>query len=235
VVKYHGLARRYLIPSPLLMRPLLNGGMLGRNEMCKAWGLATFFLSVACAQPKSATEPRPFVRGSTFAEARPRPNVVESTMNHAAIRLADWAFEVQPSPIVANRQLPLYPNYLAWAQFLNAIHARVHPGFARHYLPSLDALPPGSLLADLSLNVQVELHLVPRTGKIHRLGVRRSSGVRDFDVAVLVAFSKAFPMPFPEALSSSDGYAYLLWDVSRDPKLACSTLQAHPVRIAPAK
>ena len=29
VVKYHGLARRYLMPPVLLMRPLLNGGTLG--------------------------------------------------------------------------------------------------------------------------------------------------------------------------------------------------------------
>jgi PPM family protein phosphatase len=29
-VKYHGLARRYLMPTRLLMRPLLNGGTLGR-------------------------------------------------------------------------------------------------------------------------------------------------------------------------------------------------------------
>jgi hypothetical protein len=29
VVKYHGLARRHLLPLGLLMRPLLNGGTLG--------------------------------------------------------------------------------------------------------------------------------------------------------------------------------------------------------------
>jgi len=29
VVKYHGLARRYLMPPRFLMRPLLNGGTLG--------------------------------------------------------------------------------------------------------------------------------------------------------------------------------------------------------------
>jgi hypothetical protein len=28
VVKYHGLARRYLSPQRLLVRPLLNGGTL---------------------------------------------------------------------------------------------------------------------------------------------------------------------------------------------------------------
>jgi hypothetical protein len=29
VVKYHGLARRHLLPPRFLMRPLLNGGTLG--------------------------------------------------------------------------------------------------------------------------------------------------------------------------------------------------------------
>lgn len=32
MVKYHGLARRYLRPPRFLMRPLLNGGTLGRPE-----------------------------------------------------------------------------------------------------------------------------------------------------------------------------------------------------------
>jgi hypothetical protein len=32
VVKYHGLARPHLMPSGFLMRPLLNGGTLGRLE-----------------------------------------------------------------------------------------------------------------------------------------------------------------------------------------------------------
>ena len=32
VVKYHGLARRLLMPAGLLMRPLLNGGTLGGRE-----------------------------------------------------------------------------------------------------------------------------------------------------------------------------------------------------------
>jgi hypothetical protein len=32
VVKYHGLARRHLMPSRFLMRPLLNGGTLARPE-----------------------------------------------------------------------------------------------------------------------------------------------------------------------------------------------------------
>src|SRR4051812_19117898 len=32
VVKYHGLARRYVWPLGLLMRPQLNGGTLGRQK-----------------------------------------------------------------------------------------------------------------------------------------------------------------------------------------------------------
>jgi hypothetical protein len=33
VVEYHGLARRYLLPLGFLMRPLLDGGTLGRPDM----------------------------------------------------------------------------------------------------------------------------------------------------------------------------------------------------------
>jgi len=32
VVNYHGLARRHLMPSGFLMRPLLNGGTLARLQ-----------------------------------------------------------------------------------------------------------------------------------------------------------------------------------------------------------
>jgi hypothetical protein len=36
VLKYHGLARRYLMPHRLLVRPLLNGGTLGRARLAAA-------------------------------------------------------------------------------------------------------------------------------------------------------------------------------------------------------
>ena len=37
MVKYHGLARRYLMPSRFLMRPLLNGGTLARRGAACTW------------------------------------------------------------------------------------------------------------------------------------------------------------------------------------------------------
>ena len=42
VVRYHGLARRYLTPPRFLMRPLLNGGTLGRQRADRNFARAFF-------------------------------------------------------------------------------------------------------------------------------------------------------------------------------------------------
>ncbi len=44
VVTYHGLAWRHLLPLRFLMRPLLNGGTLGRLRACS---LSIFSLRLA--------------------------------------------------------------------------------------------------------------------------------------------------------------------------------------------
>jgi hypothetical protein len=50
VVKYHGLARRYLTPPHFLMRPLLNGGTLGGRRMLTVDDLIAAFRSAAIAK-----------------------------------------------------------------------------------------------------------------------------------------------------------------------------------------
>jgi hypothetical protein len=190
------------------------------------WVLVMMVFS-ACTQPRAPVPPSPLGQGSVFTEAR--------RVSGDATHDAGWSLDERPSPLVAERLLPLgKQTHVAWARLLIQVHERLHPLFAEQYLRSLDELPPESPLSNWELKVQVELHLVPRTGEIGRMGVRRSSGVREFDLAVLTAFSRALPVPFPESLASSDGYAYVVWEVSRDPRAGCSAANARPIRIAPS-
>jgi hypothetical protein len=190
---------------------------------------------VACAPPPSAPARSAFVTGSSFLEARRARRPVGAAATQDVDRAA-WTLENRPSPLSSEAQVVIgQENYFAWATLLGQIHARLHPLFTDEYLRSLERMPPESPLQNLKLTVLIELHLVPGSGAIHRLGVRRASGVPEFDAAALTAFSRALPVPFPERLASTDGYAYVLWELHRDPRVACSPINAMPIRIATSR
>jgi hypothetical protein len=176
------------------------------------------------AQPGART-----VKGfQAFEHKLPLPE----SLTHDSIALADWHTEpLRPSLIDTRPKRSLgEANFRPWAELLNQIHERVHRLFADQYLVSLDSLPSASPLQDQSLYAQLELHIVQRTGELATIGLRRSSGVPEFDVAALIAFSKAFPLPIADGLASLNGKAYITWEVRRD-RLACTTLHAHPYRL----
>lgn len=153
-------------------------------------------------------------------------------LTHDSIALSDWHSEPpRPSLIDTRPKRALgKANHRPWAELVTQIHKRVHPLFADQYLVSLDSLPSDSPLQDQSLYAQLELHINQSTGELATIGLRRSSGVLEFDVAALIAFSKAFPIPIADGLASLNGQAYLTWEVRRD-GLACTTLHAHPFRL----
>jgi hypothetical protein len=153
-------------------------------------------------------------------------------LGHSTIPVSAWHSENEStSPIGSRRQLQLgKPNYRPWARLLNEIHVRVHHHFANEYLSSLDKLPPASPFQDPTLRVQIELQVVQRTGEIETIGVRRTSGIAEFDIAAMIAMSDAFPLQIPPGLASPDGRVYLVWELTRGPT-ACSTLFAHPFRL----
>ena len=185
------------------------------------------------ARPRVAHPPplpeAPAANGlQTFKHQLPLPQ----SLTHDEIPLSDWHSEPpRPSLIDARPKRSLgEANYRPWAELLNEIHRRVHPVFADQYLVSLDRLPAASPLQDHSLYAQIELHIIQSTGELATIGVRRSSGIPEFDVAALIAFSKAFPLPIAPGLASLNGEVYVTWEVRRD-RLACTTLHAHPFRL----
>jgi hypothetical protein len=117
---------------------------------------------------------------------------------------------------------------LTFAEYLAAMHRKLHPIYADTFLAGLDKLPPDNPLQDHSLNVTVEVVLEGATGKLVQGRVVRGSRSSAFDLAGLRALEHAAPFgPAPEAIRSFDGNVHLQWELRRD-AMACSSLGAHP-------
>jgi TonB family protein len=123
-----------------------------------------------------------------------------------------------------------------------AMHQRIHPLFADDYLATIDLLPidhpvnrhapspePHNpyLPHDLGVWTTVDLVLRGTDGTIVSLGVLRSSGLDEFDAAVLETFERAAPYGAPpmDALSV-DGNFYLEWTFYRSPLVSCSPIDS---------
>jgi hypothetical protein len=205
-------------------------------------GVALAIICSACSHVAARTyparpqeihpPPQPKAQSANRFQAFEHELPLPEFLTHDSIPLSDWhSGPPRPSLIDTRPKRSLgEANYRPWAELLNQIHKRVHLLFADQYLVSLDRLPSASPLQDQSLYAQLELHIVQRTGELATIGLRRSSGVPEFDVAALIAFSKAFPLPIADGLASLNGEAYLTWEVRRD-ALACTTLHAHPFRL----
>lgn len=114
------------------------------------------------------------------------------------------------------------------------MHKRIHPIFADSFLASLDTRPPGDPMNDAQLTTRLEVVLT-RDGHIQQMGVVRSSGVSEFDIAALDSVDRAQPFgPAPDAIVSVgfDGFVYLQWEFRRNEIYACSTMGARPYLLA---
>jgi TonB C terminal len=132
-----------------------------------------------------------------------------------------------PSVRLGN-QTALNTQRSAFANYLNAIHNRIHPIFALNFLDSLDSLPASHPMNNQNLATSLEIVLDQDAGKIVRMGVTKTSGLTMFDVAALESVQKASPFGAPpREIVSPDGNVYLHWEFHRDP-MACSTYNAHP-------
>jgi hypothetical protein len=132
----------------------------------------------------------------------------------------------------------------ALAIYANAIHRKIHPLFAEDYLATIDRLPidhpvnrhvsPPEFYHSYSPDevgiwTTVEVVLRGADGAIVELGVVHSSGVDEFDAAVLETFERAAPYGAPHVPAlSADGNFYLEWTFYRSPLVACSTLGSYP-------
>ncbi len=130
--------------------------------------------------------------------------------------------------VTPGNQRVLTTTAVCWAAYLNEMHKRIHPLFTDSFLASLDTRPSGDPINDAKLTTRVEVVLT-EDGHIQQMGVVRSSGLTEFDVAVLDSIDRAQPFgPTPDVIVSDDGLACLQWEFRRNEVYACSTMGARP-------
>lgn len=182
-----------------------------------AFGALTI-AGTACGPPSPPPEPVITLEPVPLPTLPPAP---------AAVASGD-----EPPPAPERRTLPIGDAARPFAQYLNALHNRVHPKFADEFLESLAQLPIGDPLNG-DLTVRLEIVVSGADGNLVRIGVVKTSGVTAFDAGALGAVHEAAPFgPAPEAVRSFDGNVYIHWDLHRDPMLACSTRDATPMLLA---
>ena len=69
------------------------------------------------------------------------------------------------------------------------------------------------------------------SGAVESLALIKTSGVKEFDGAAMLAMLSAFPLPAPHDIWSSDGRVYVAWSFHRRKEEACSTDLAWPFKI----
>lgn len=133
-----------------------------------------------------------------------------------------------------DNQLRLEGAIRPFAQYLNQVHARIHPIFADQFLASLDGLPSSDPMNQPDLHVTLEIILESKEGRIQRMGATAVSGVTAFDVMALDSVYRAQPFgPPPQAIVSPDGFVYFHWEFHRGPE-ACGTWNTRPFLLGSA-
>jgi hypothetical protein len=138
------------------------------------------------------------------------------------------AIENYVAAVKPGNQTALNTAAVPFANYLNQIHARIHPIFADQFLASLDALPSSHPMNDPNLVTSLEIVVEREEGRLVRRGVTKTSGSTPFDISAIDSVERAAPFGTPPAeIVSPDGNVYLHWEFRRD-QMACSTLYAHP-------
>lgn len=143
----------------------------------------------------------------------------------AAVKDLDVPFV---SRIATARRRPIGSTGITWAHYLNAWHNAIHPIFADQFLASICTRPPTDPINDGTLTARLEI-AVGRDGELQRVGVVKSSGVRELDLAALESVEHVRSVgPVDAAILSDDGVVYMTWEFHRDAIFACSTMHAQP-------
>ncbi len=113
-----------------------------------------------------------------------------------------------------------------FANYITAIHRRIHREFADRFLKSIPVFS-GSPYSDPTLMTELEI-VLNQNGSVHRVGVARSSGLLPFDFGAFNSVLRAQPFPAaPSAILSGDGRVYLHWGFYRNER-QCGTFNAEP-------
>jgi TonB family protein len=163
------------------------------------------------------------VGGSATGQGQPRRLWRDLGPSRWQSALENYVPTVQP-----RNQTAINTARHAYANYLNAMHNRIHPLFTDKFLAMLDHWPASHPLNNEALRTEVEIVLNRESGDLVRLGVTHSSGVRDFDLGVIQMVERAAPFgaPPPEIVSP-DGNVYVHWEFHRN-KEACSTFNVRP-------
>jgi len=110
-----------------------------------------------------------------------------------------------------------------FADYLTAVHLRIHRLYADDYLPSIPAGP--NRFNDPALRTKLEI-IVNGDGSIYRVGIVESSGLMLFDYGAFSSVVNAQPFPVPpKNILSGDGRVYFRWGFYRSER-QCGTFNA---------
>lgn len=138
----------------------------------------------------------------------------------SAIKVDAWADELGRYAPMANsgRPTPLDEARAEVDAYLGRVRSCAERLFVGSFVPSLKGLPKDHPLSDATLTTTIELVVDGETGALAEKGVVSSSGVPEFDAAVIAIFAGVFPLgDISPAVLSSDGRLYVTWEVRRDP------------------
>jgi len=109
------------------------------------------------------------------------------------------------------------------AGYLTDFHRSFHVEFAHTFIGSLPMT--GSELSNLELATELEIAIDPN-GKLHTLGVTKSSGNETYDHGAFNAVHRSAPYPpTPSEIRSPDGRTYIRWWLRRN-ESQCGTWNA---------
>jgi TonB family protein len=137
------------------------------------------------------------------------------------------AIENYVAAVQPGNQTSLNAARSPFANYIHAMHLRIHALFADSFLDSLESLPPTHPMSNPKMFTRLEI-VLNKEGGVSKLGIVKPSGVTAFDIAALDAVQRASPFgPVPSAIVSPDGKVYLHWEFHRD-ETACTTAHARP-------
>jgi outer membrane biosynthesis protein TonB len=136
--------------------------------------------------------------------------------------------EVRPG-----NQTALNTRAAPFAAYIARMHRSIHELWGFGQLEEWDDKPGSSPFNNRNLVTELEI-VLNGDGTIDRIGVARSSGLMEYDVAAVDVAYTAGPYPDPpRAIRSSNGKIYLHWRFYRDER-QCATSGAEPYILANA-
>ncbi|MEM7447026.1 MAG: TonB C-terminal domain-containing protein [Myxococcota bacterium] len=153
--------------------------------------------------------------------SRRRGSSSQNNWNEFRAALENFTPSVRPGNQTAlNTRASPFANYLA------AVHRRIHREFAGRFLRSLPTVGTHPF-AEPSLRSKLEI-VINQDGSIERIAIVRSSGYLPFDHGAFTSVMRGQPYPTPPAaILSGDSRVYFHWGFYRNHR-QCGTFNAEP-------